>query len=552
MGLARYAGPIKALTPGLTARLRGQPVRHGQVVAADRGAGVTPLAVVALVVGGLAVRAVAARLRLPPPLALLAVGLAVSVVPGLPDFALEPEFVLAFVLPPLVYSAALDSSYVDIRAMLRPIALFSVGPVIATMAAVGVAAHLLLPQFPLASALVLGAVVAPTDAVAAMSIGRRLNVPRRAMVLLAGESLGNDAAALTLWKLALAVATGAALTWWQGILAFLYAAVAGGGIGALIGLAVHHVRLRIRDGVLETAIGVATPFACYVLADTAQASGVLAVAVAGVLMGHKAPYGLHTTRLRENAVWRSVDVLLESVVFGIIGLQLSTIIAAVGPSWRLIGVAGVLLAVTIVVRLLWVYLVAYLPQLFSRSTDPPDPKATTVVGWAGMRGVISLAVAYATPPSMPGRDLVLFATFAITVGTLLLHGATLAPLIRLLAIPADDERANADDEARVRHEAVAAASEELDRKVADGDERTPEHVVELLRSLAEHHRGTAEEWIEDQDGGRAEAYQRLLGTMLDVERKVFVAARDAGEIDDEVLRRVLRELDLRQASVDTP
>jgi CPA1 family monovalent cation:H+ antiporter len=238
-----------------------------------------------------------------------------------------------------------------------------------------------------------------------------------------------------------------------------------------------------------------------------------------------------------------VDVLLESVVFAVIGLQLRTIVVAAGVSWGLVGVAAALLAVTVVVRVLWVFLVR------NRSLDL---KGTTIVGWAGMRGVVSLAVAYATPPSMPGRELVLFATFAITVGTLLLHGSTLAPLIRLLRVPADEERENADDEARVRHEAVAAASEELDRKVADRGETTPEHVVGLLRSLADHHQGAAREWMEDQEGGRAEAYQRLLATMLDVERKVFVAARDAGEIDDEVLRRVLRELDLRQASVDTP
>jgi CPA1 family monovalent cation:H+ antiporter len=388
--------------------------------------------------------------------------------------------------------------------------------------------------------------------VAAVAICRRLNVPRQAMALLAGESLGNDAAALTLWKLAVAVATGAALAWWQGVLEFLYAAVVGAVIGAVIGYLVHKVRLRIGDGTLESAIGVATPFACYALAEQAHASGVLAVAVAGVLMGHKAPYGRHTTRLQESAVWRSLDVLLESAVFALIGLQLPTIAAAAGISWRLVGAAAVLLAVTVMVRLIWVFPVVYLPPLRSKRQPPPDPRAAAVVGWAGMRGVVSLAVAFATPPSMPGRDLVLLFTFAITVGTLLLHGATLAGLIRVLKAPADEAREDADDEAKVRHEAVAAASAELDRRVADDEESTPEHVVRLLRSLADHHQGTAREWMEDQEGGRAEAFQRLLTTMLDIERKVFVEARDSGEIDDEVLRRVLRELDLRQASVETP
>jgi CPA1 family monovalent cation:H+ antiporter len=521
-------------------------------VCAGKAADVTPTVLVVLVVGALAVRAVGTRLRLPAPLLLLVGGLGVSFLPGLPDFHLEPDAVLTLVLPPLVYSAALGSSYVNIRAMLRPIGLFSVVLVVITTVAVGIAAHLVLPQFPIASAIVLGAVVAPTDAVAAVAICRRLTVPRQAMALLAGESLGNDAAALTLWKLAVAVATGAALSWWQGALLFLYAAVGGALVGVVIGYAVHKIRLWVGDGVLESAIGVATPFACYALAEQAQASGVLAVAVAGVLMGHKAPYGRHTTRLQENAVWRSLDVLLESTVFALIGLQLPTILAAAGVSWQLVGAAGLLLAVTVVVRLVWVFPVAYLRPLRSRRQQPPDPRATAVVGWAGMRGVISLAVAYATPASMPGRDLVLFFTFAITVGTLVLHGSTLAGLIRLLKVPADEAREDADDEAKVRHEAVAAASEALDQKVADEDETTPEHVVQLLRSLAEHHQGAAREWMEDQDGDRAEAFQRLLTTMLDIERKVFVAARDSGEIDDEVLRRVLRELDLRQASVESP
>jgi len=511
---------------------------------------VTPAVLIALVAGALAVRVVGTKLRLPPPLVLVVVGLGVSFVPLVPEVRLDPDFVLALVLPPLVYSAALDSSYVNIRATLRPIGLFAVGLVAATTVAAGIAAHLVLPQLPLASAFVLGAVVAPTDAVAAIAIGRRLNIPRRAMTLLTGESLGNDAAALTLWKLALAVATGAALTWWQGILSFLYAAVVGGVIGAVAGRAVHWIRQHVGDGVVESAIGVATPFVCYALADQAHASGILAVAVAGVLMGHRAPYGRHTTRLRENAVWHSVDVLLESVVFLMIGLQLRTIVAAVGLSWRLAAATAALVAVLLVLRLLWVFAVAYLPSWLGG--DDPDPKATAVVGWAGMRGVVSLTVAFATPPSMPGHALVLFLAFTVTIGTLLLHGSTLAGLIRSLRVPPDEDRADADSEARVRHEAVAAATEELERKVADAGEHTPEHVVELLRSLAEHHQGTAREWIEEQEGSRAEAYQRLRATMLDVERKVFVAARDAGEIDDEVLRRVLRELDLRQASVDTP
>ncbi|MDQ3578876.1 MAG: cation:proton antiporter, partial [Actinomycetota bacterium] len=275
-----------------------------------------------LFAGALAVTAFARRIDWPSPLLLVAVGLGVSFIPGVPEFRLEPELVLVLVLAPLLYSAALDSSYLDIKANLRPIGLLAFGLVLVTTAVVGVVAHLVVPDLPLASALVLGAVVAPPDAVAAAAIGRRLGLPRRSMTLLTGESLGNDATALTAFKVAVAAAVGTtAFSWGNGILTFLIAAIGGVVVGLVIGVVVHRIRLRIGDGTLESALGLLVPFGTYLLAEEVHASGVLAVVVAGLFLGHNSPAAGFSTRLQETAVWRSVDGLLESLVFALIGLQ---------------------------------------------------------------------------------------------------------------------------------------------------------------------------------------------------------------------------------------
>lgn len=507
-----------------------------------------------LLAGSLAVTAVARRLGWPAPLLLVAVGLAASFVPGMPDFRLEPELVLAIVLPPLLYSSALDSSYVNIRRNIRPIALLAIGLVLTTTVGVGLVTHLLIPALPLPASLALGAIVAPPDAVAAVAIGRKLGLPRRIMTLLTGESLVNDATALTAYKVAVAAATGTAMSWGTGVATFLLASVGGTVIGYLIGVVVHWIRLRLHDSVLESGLGMLVPFGAYLIGESVGTSGVLAVVAAGLYLGHNAPRAGYATRLQETAVWGAVDVLLESWVFGLIGLQLRFVLTDSGATWPLFGAALLVLLATILLRIAWVYPGTYLPRLLSRKIrereEPPSPRGVFIVAWTGMRGVVSLAAASGLPLNMPGRDVIILCTFVVTVGTLMVQGLTLPGLIHVLGVRSTDEHTDTLAEAQVKYHAAKASIERLDDAT---DEATPEHVVKRLKLLAEHRGNAAWERLGrgDEEIGETPAarWQRLRLTMLLAEREVFLAARDAREIDDEVFRRVQRELDLEQAAL---
>jgi CPA1 family monovalent cation:H+ antiporter len=505
-----------------------------------------------VVVGSLAVSAIAGRLGRSSPLMLVVAGLAVSYIPGVPEFQIQPDLILVLFLPPLVYSASLDSSYLAFRAKLRPIMLLAVVLVLVTTLAVGFVAYWLIPGFPLASALVLGAVIAPPDAVAAASIGRRLGLPRRIMTVLSGESLVNDATALTVFKVAIAAAVGTAQSWGEGILTFVVASAGGLLVGLVLGYLVHEIRTRLANDVVESALGLVVPFAAYLLAEQVHGSGVLAVVTAGMYLGHRAPYAGYATRLQEQAVWRSVDVLLESVVFALIGLNFRYVFsqAAAGghaPASLVWPIVAVLLA-TMLIRLVWVFPTTYL-HVFTRRRDPrPSWRSIAVIAWSGMRGVVSLAAAAAVPVQVPGRDLVLLLAFTVTVGTLLIQGTTLPWLIRVLQIQGDDESADDLAEAQAAHDAAIAAVDRLDELVADDGTYTPDVIVDRLRSLAERRGNAAWERLGRQElESPTASFTRLRLETLAAERAVYVAARDGGSIDDEVLRRVLRELDLEQA-----
>jgi CPA1 family monovalent cation:H+ antiporter len=511
---------------------------------------------VLLVAGALAVAIIARRFGRQPALVLVAAGLAISFIPGVPEFQIDPHLVLALILPPLLYSAALGSSYVNIKANVRPIALLAVGLVLATTVVVGFVAHLTIPGLPIASALVLGAVVAPPDAVAAVSIGRSLGLPRTATTLLTGESLVNDATALTAFKVALTVAGGTAMSWYAGIGIFLLNAAGGLVVGYVVGYLVHAVRTRLHNGVLESAVGILVPFVTYLLAEELQASGVLAVVVAGLYLGHNAPRAGYATRLQENAVWRALDIVLESVVFALIGLQLPSVIAQLqqtGLTWELTAAAALVLLATIVIRFAWVLPSAFLPPLLSKlgrqKEDPPSLGEVAVVGWAGMRGVVTLAAAFSVPANVPGHAIIVFLAFVVTVATLLLQGTTLPMVIRRVCWRGNESQADTLAEAQVQHRAAETAQQKLRELVEEGV-NAPDHMVEQLASLAEHRGNAAWERLGRQDlESPASAVRRLRRAMLAAQREVFITARDRREIDDEVLRRVLRELDLEEAAL---
>ncbi len=392
---------------------------------------------VALIAVVIAVTGLCGRLNLPAPLVLIALGVGVSYVPFVPVIELSPEVVLVGLLPPLLYSAAISTSLVDFRANLRGIALLSVGLVAFTTAGVAVVVHWLMPDVPWWAAFAIGAVVAPPDAVAATAIGRSIGLPRRIVTILEGESLLNDATALVALRTALA----ATVAWQMVALGFLRAAGGGVLVGLALFVVVAKVRRRLSSTTLDAGLSFITPFAAYLAAEEIGASGVIAVVVVGLLLGHKAPV-LQTaqSRISERINWASIAFLLENAVFLLIGLQAKRLIAGIqssGIGTVLVACLGTLIAV-ILLRLLWVF-AASIPLLPRHDGGHrPGWRDTLLIGWAGMRGVVTLAAAFVLPLDTPHRDVMLLVAFTVTAGTLFLQGLSLPWLARKLRVPSPD------------------------------------------------------------------------------------------------------------------
>ncbi|MFF8473664.1 Na+/H+ antiporter [Streptomyces sp. NPDC015414] len=517
-----------------------------------------------LVAGSAAVAGAARRTPLPAPLLLVAAGLVISYIPGVPDYRLDPEVVLPLVLPPLLYTSASDSSYLDLRAQLRPVALLSVGYVLFATVVVGWAAYLVIPGMPLPAALVLGAVVAPPDAVAATAVARRVGLPSRITTILQGESLLNDATAITAYKVALAAAIGEGATWAGGIEEFLIASVGGVGVGLLLMAPLHWLRTHLREPLLQNTLSLLIPFVAYAVAEQVHASGVLAVVVVALYLGHRAWEVDFATRLQEDAVWKMVAFILESAVFALIGLQLPVVLKGLGEyegvtaAWY----AVVVFVVVVLARFVWVYPAAFLPRLMSERIrtreDNPTWRGAMVTSWAGMRGVVSLAIAFSIPLTVhgghafPQRNLILFLTFTTVIGTLVLQGVTLPPLIRLLRFPSRDRQAETLAEANAQAQASLAAESRLEELLSDERNALPPPLAERLRSVLERRRNAVWERLGQVNPVTGESvddtYRRLSRDMISAERAVFVRLRDHRYIDDEMLRALLRRLDLEEAA----
>ncbi|MCD0482886.1 Na+/H+ antiporter [Streptacidiphilus sp. ASG 303] len=522
-----------------------------------------------LVAGAAAVAGVARKLRTSAPLLLVAVGLAASYLPGVPAYTLDPHLVLPLVLPPLLYTSALDSSFLGLRAQVRPVALLAVGYVLFCTVLVGLAAYVLVPGLPLAAAFVLGAVVAPPDAVAATAIARRVGLPRTIVTILQGESLANDATAITAYRVALAAAVGEGFSWGTAAGDFLLAALGGTAVGLVLMVPLQWVRVRLADPLLLNTFSLLVPFAAYAVAEAFGASGVIAVVVVGLYLGHEAHAVDFATRLQEEAVWRMVSFVLESTVFALIGLQLRLILDDLGAyrAGQLALWATAVLAVVVVGRFVWTYATTYLPPLLgrglrrSRPAAPLPPwNATFVIAWAGMRGVVSLAVAFSIPATVegggpfPGRELILFLTFAVVVGTLLLQGLTLPALVRVLRLPRPDRQRLVLTEAQAQSDASHAALDRLDVLLQDERNRLPQALETRLRRVLDRRQNAVWERlgaVHEETGESADAtYRRLSRELVEAERQAFVRLRDQGRIDDELLRTLVRRLDLEEAMVD--
>ncbi len=406
---------------------------------------------------------VARKVHIPIPILFVIGGLLLGTVPKVPKVRLDPDLVFLFFLPPLLFPAALFTSWRDFRANLRPISLLAVGLVLFTTVAVALLAHYFMGM-PLAAGFVLGAIVSPPDAIAATAIAERLRVPRRIVTILEGESLLNDATALVAYRFAvLALATGSfSLARASG--QFFVVGIGGIGIGLAAGWLAEQFHRRIDDAPIEITVSLLTPFAAYLSAERLGVSGVLAVVTTGLYLGWRLPEILSSqTRLRGGPVWEMVEYLLTGFVFILIGLQLPEVLGALANHpisiRRLIWYALLIGLTVILVRILWVFPATYLPRMLSanlRRRDPaPSWRHVTIVAWTGMRGVVSLAAAMALPITLqdgtlfPGRDLILFLTFVVILTTLVIQGLSLPLLISWLGVKDDGSTEKEERDARL-------------------------------------------------------------------------------------------------------
>lgn len=515
-------------------------------------------------VAGLAL--LARVLRVPYPIFLVVGGLVIGFVPGVPDIELEPDLVLLIFLPPLLYAAAFFSSLRDLRANVRPISLLSIGLVVATTLAVAATAHWAIGlSWPVA--FVLGAIVSPTDVVAPTTIIRRLGVPRRIVTIIEGENLTNDWTALVFYRFAVAAVVESGFSLWEAGLGFLITGPGGFLVGLAIAWVIAYVRRRIDDPLVEITISLFTGYAAYLAAEELRLSGVIAAVTAGIFLGWRSSE-LYApgTRIQAYGVWELLQFLLNSILFILVGLQLPRILGMLAelPATTLVLWGALVSIVVVVVRLVWVFALTYLPRFVSQGLLRRDPfpgwRNVSIVAWSGMRGAVSLAAALAIPFTVgsgapfPDRDLVVFLTFSVILATLVLQGLSLPVLIRALGVQddGDDEREEIEARFRVARAAVARVDE-----LAEED-WVREDTAERMRGLYDYRRrrfaarsgALEEDGYEEDYEERSGAFQRFQREVLLAERAELLRLRNEGLINDEVMRRVERDLDLEEARLE--
>lgn len=516
------------------------------------------LLVVCLTLTVLAGTALSDRLRLPAPMVLIALGVIGSFLPFVPEIGLSPDFVLFGLLPPLLYATALQTSIIDIRANLTNVALLSIALVVVTTVTVGATVHLLMPDVPWPVALALGAVVAPPDAVSASAVARRIGLPRQIVTVLEGESLLNDATALVALRAAIAATAGSIAIGEIG-LDFLIAAGGGILVGLVVAVLVMQVRRRVHDPLIDTGISFVIPFAAYLLAEEIEASGVIAVVVAGLIIGHKAPIVQTSgSRITERITWASVAFLLEHAVFLLIGLQVSRIVMGVDGtlSWGyVLGVCAAVLAVVIATRIVWVCLTTWLQNLRTPAAQRPPWSHALVTSWAGMRGVVTIAAVFVIPATVPHHDVLVLASLAVVLGTLYLQGLTLPWLTRVLHVQPNDPAVDALARATLLQQASEAGFTELESieagELAGGSD--PHEVCARIRERVDHRTFAAWERLSTTAGQEtpSEAYTRIRSRMLTAERARVLEIRSQGKVPSQVVREVLGMLDLEESMLDS-
>jgi monovalent cation/hydrogen antiporter len=581
--------PIHVTPPGEKPHDRG-PVRRPLATVAVREDGAVSvesillfvLAAVAVVV---VVRWVAGRTGLPAAALLPLIGIGYALLPG-PNVTLDPEIVLTFVLPPLLYSAALDSSLLAIRRNLRTVVSLSVVLVLLTAVVIGAGFAWFVAGATLAAGIAVGAAVAPPDPVAALAVGRKVGLPPKLLTLIQGEGLLNDATALTILSVAVAAATGGSFSAPSALGQFLAAAAGGVVVGALVAFGVRLMsRPMTADPLIANAVSLAIPFCAYLLAERLHVSGVLAVVVAGLIVGHHTPRSASgASRLQTSAVWRLVDFLLEGFVFLLIGQQLPTVVRGLATydTATIVIAVAITVGAVLLLRPLWLVLTQSLPRSLhtwlggegsgedsgkesaeivgtadGRRTQRLTGREVVALSWSGTRGVISLAAIFTLPlvtdsgAPFPDRDLLLFCTFVVVLVTLVGQGLTFAPIVRALGLRADEA-----DQARLRNEArsasVEAALAALDELEAQEHDDIHAHLIETmrgqLRTRLARYQGRLD-LLRDSDSAdlpvspRYEAALHVRRVAIEAQREELLRWRDAGRLPDEGLRVLERELD---------
>lgn len=508
-------------------------------------------------------RMVSTRLRISYPIVLVLGGLALSLVPGTPTVALDPELVFLLFLPPLLYEAAWSTRWRDFWRQRRPIALLAIGLVIATSGAVAFFAHAVIPGFTLAMGFLLGGIISPPDAVAATSVLDGLNVPKRVVTILEGESLVNDATSLIVFRFALAAIITGQFALGHAIGSFLLVAGLGVAIGVGAALVIYTVhRYLPTTPTIDVAITLMSPYIMYLLAESVHCSGVMAVVSGGLFLTYRSSdFMSYRTRIQGYAVWETITFMLNGFVFILIGLQLPMITSDLGmpPVPALVYALGISL-ITVVVRILWVFPGAYLPRMLSRRVrqrEPrPSPAAVLLLAWAGMRGVVSLASALAIPLTLadgtafPLRNFILFTTFVVILVTLVLQGLSLPWMIRALKFEEPvDEEATVRGQYMLEMRLSSAALEHLDSNYADEVARTES----MKRIRAIYERTSLEDdaaMVEMRDPRERALFKRVQIELVHVRRAVLRKMRCDTEQDLELVEEAEEALDFEEARID--
>lgn len=524
--------------------------------------------VVALLLGQVAASVLARRISFPEPLLYVPVGMAVSYIPGVPGITPPPELILNVFLPLLVYATAINVPWRQFRDNLRPIGSLAIGLVAFTTAGVAILAHAIVPGLSWAAAFALGAIISPPDEVAAAAVLDRLPVPKRISVILQGEGLVNDVAALTIFRFAVVAAVAGSFSFTEAGLFFLEVMVGGTLYGLAVGLAALKIRDYLDDPRLETTVSLATPFIAYFGPEHFGTTGVLATAVAGLVVNSRGPTMISAeTRLHATPVWEMIDFWLNGILFLLLGMQFRALLAAIpaGSMGEYVTVALAIAVAAVVLRFVWVYVVVYTPMLWKQEqddADKPQPSHIFMVSWTGIRGAISLAAALALPLALPNgapfphRELIIFVTIAVIMVTLVVQGGSLPFVIRALGLEREG-KAERNDEAHREYDAririLDAAIKRIDELVRLKEIPGTFGVV-YKRELRERQQtfqrhGAASASRRTRNLAKSELNAMIEAT--EAQRAELLRLRHEGHIDDEIQRRIERDLDEAELRLQT-